>query len=577
MLTAIIVLVSAVSLSSSTSQAPPESQSSSDIVFSSQELWDAWPLERFVSTPAPCLKHADLEARLHELRDQYPDDLTLDQVGASFQGRSIHLLTAGRGARKVLLWSQMHGNEPSATPALLDLVHFLVGHRDDPRAARILDELTLLIVPQLNPDGAEVYRRRNAQGIDVNRDALNLATPEGALLKRLRDAHLPMLGFNLHDQDRGRTVGDTGVLATNALLAVAGDAANTLTPGRQRAKRVCSAIAEALAPLMPGGMARYDETFSPRSFGDNITAWGTPVVLLESGGMPGGRPFEDLTRLNFVGLLRALEDLARDDLAGHDAAVYDGLPANNRGDWVDVAVRGGHLLQPGTNAAYRADLAIRAGRTDRELAGCPESPPARRSRIAEVGDARFLFAGRNVDSAGALVTVPLTVGVRGLKGQEHLNRDQLHRLARRGFGAVRWLVAADEVEAAENHVASLDDAGFPRVVVVGEDAEEPILFLVSGALAEGVTDEAAAEKDASGPSLAEVLTELGRSELVQGQTQESTETLLGRLGADGDRGLLPGDPASFVVWSALGDERLDPERTVLRAVWLDGREVVTYP
>ena len=47
-------------------------------------------------------------------------------------------------------------------------------------------------------------------------------------------------------------------------------------------------------------MARFDEDWNPRAFGDNITAWGTPVVLIESGGLPAGREIEDLTRLNFV-------------------------------------------------------------------------------------------------------------------------------------------------------------------------------------------------------------------------------------------------------------------------------------
>ena len=85
----------------------------------------------------------------------------------------------------------------------------------------------------LNPDGAERYARRNAQAIDVNRDALDLATPEGRLLKAVRDRFQPELGFNLHDQNRRTTVGDTGVLASIALLAVSGDAEGTLTPGRR--------------------------------------------------------------------------------------------------------------------------------------------------------------------------------------------------------------------------------------------------------------------------------------------------------------------------------------------------------
>ena len=35
------------------------------------------------------------------------------------------------------------------------------------------------MVPMLNPDGAERFQRRNAQGIDINRDALLLQSPEG--------------------------------------------------------------------------------------------------------------------------------------------------------------------------------------------------------------------------------------------------------------------------------------------------------------------------------------------------------------------------------------------------------------
>src|SRR5204862_544126 len=136
--------------------------------------------------------------------------LRLEEIGASVEGRAIHLLTVGDGPRRVLLWSQMHGDEPSATPALLDLADYLLSRKDDAAARRLLAGATLLMIPMLNPDGAERYERRNAQGIDINRDALNLATPEGRLLKAIRDRHQPELGFNLHDQNRRATVGEAG-------------------------------------------------------------------------------------------------------------------------------------------------------------------------------------------------------------------------------------------------------------------------------------------------------------------------------------------------------------------------------
>ena len=303
---------------------------------------DEWPARRVVETPAGCLKPADLAARLQAFAANHPERARVEEIGRSVEGRSIELFSVGTGTRAVLLWSQMHGDEPSATPALLDVADYLL---TAPEGAPVLDALTLLMVPMLNPDGAERGIRRNAQGIDVNRDALNLATPEGRILKAVRDRYQPVLGFNLHDQDRRTTVGETKSLATIALLAVSADPAGTLTEGRMRAKRACAAVVAALEPLIGASIARYDEDWSPRAFGDNITAWGTPVVLLESGGLPPGQPLTDLTRLNFVALVTVLSSLSADDLAGQDPALYERLTRNRTDAYADVVVRGGRILQ----------------------------------------------------------------------------------------------------------------------------------------------------------------------------------------------------------------------------------------
>ena len=429
------------------------------------ELWRAWPVERFVTTEAACLRPAQLAEALQDLAARHPE-ISLREVGRSVEGRPIHLVTLGTGKRRVLLWSQMHGDEPSATPALLDLAHYLLTHRDDPDVAAVLGSLTLLLVPMLNPDGAEVYTRRNAFAIDINRDALNLTTPEGQLLKALRDEHRPVLGFNLHDQNRRRSVGATGVLATMALLAVTGDAAQTVTPGRLLAKRACAAIAAAVSPYAPGGLARYDDDWSPRSFGDNITAWGTPVVLVESGGVPPGASLSELTRLNVVALGTALAGLARDDLAGYDPAAYDAIEENNVDVWSDVAVRGGAILQPGAASSYRADLAFDRRRGDREVAGCLPPPAATpRSEITELGDARIFGAGREIDARGKVVLAPFTVGARGWGAHRWLDAAALERLGRLGVARVVWAVAPRHVGPALRHVRPLAGERRPRVEV----------------------------------------------------------------------------------------------------------------
>jgi hypothetical protein len=516
-------------------------------------LWEAWPAVRFVTDPAPCLRPADLVARLEALRSRHEGRLALEEAGRSVEGRPIHLLTVGRGPRKVLLWSQMHGDEPSATPALLDVAHELLSNPDRADARAVLDGLTLLMVPMLNPDGAERYERRNAQGIDVNRDALNLATPEGRLLKALRDRHRPEVGFNLHDQGRRTTAGDTGRLATISLLAVSGDAAQTLTPGRQRSRRICSAIVAALAGLVPegGAVARYDEDWSPRAFGDNLTAWGTPVVLVESGGLPAGRPLTDLTRLNFVALLTVLAELARHDLAGVSPAAYEALPRNDTGAWADVVLRGGHVVQPGAGEAYRADVAFDEASPDRSRAGC--QPPAPGSRVTEVGDARFMAAGVSVDAAGAWIVPAWTGAVRGARARAWLGEEVLRSWARLGVGSVRWLVEPGERAQVEALAGRLAGPGRARLVV-GDAAEPGTALLLAG------------------PPRAAESAELGHvlAALVETPPGLGATGLPGLLDALGSPRIALDRPADLVVLRAEG-ARAEPARAALQAVFVDGR------
>ncbi len=554
--------------------------------FSPEHLWQAWPDARFVTTPAPCLRPAELETDLRKLEQRYEGRLTLEEIGRSFQGRAIHMFTLGHGPRKVLLWSQMHGDEPSATPALLDIADYLLANAEQPEAAAILAELTLLMVPMLNPDGSEIYQRRNAQGIDVNRDALDLATPEGRLLKRLRDEHQPILGFNLHDQNRRTAVGDTGVLATNAVLAVAGDPEGTVTAGRRRTRRACAAIVEALAPFVPGGMARYDEDWSPRAFGDNLTAWGTPVVLIESGGLPAGFDFAELTRLNFVAILTVLQGLVRDDLAGYNPQVYEDLKRNQNGSWVDVVVRGGEVLQPGTTTPYRADLAFNVFRDDRELAGCAsggaagsrifEAGGAAGSRIFDLGDAGFLGAGREIDATGAMVLAPLVVGVRRWSARRWLDADVLEQLARLGVGTVRWVVERRRWLAAEAVARRLEGRGRARLEPVAAPATLPRLVLDGPPAAPGsdsLGDALAVLGGASSPAaLDRPWPEAGKDSLPAIRPGQSASFLIVSPAGAGEPGAgEPGAGEPGAGEPGAGEPDLGSARLV--SVWLDGVEV----
>lgn len=439
---------------------------------------------RFTATPAPCLNPGQLASEVDRLAAAHPGQIQVETIGASFHDRKIRMVSIGRGPKAVLLWSQMHGDEPSATPALLDLADYLARESARPEIRRILDRFTLRMIPMLNPDGAEAYERRNAQGIDVNRDAMMLTTPEGILLKAIRDRFSPILGFNLHDQGRRITVGETGVLSSISLLAVSGDASGTLTPGRMRAKRVASHIAATLAPLIPGGIARYDEDWNPRAFGDNITAWGTPVVLIESGGFPKGEGFAELTRMNFVALIKVLEGLAANDLDDVSPRGYDDLLRNKSEAYADVALMGASMLEPRSGKWFRADLAFDALSSDQTLAGC-SSTPRTGSRIVEVGDSRVVSPGLRIEGR-RLALAPLSRD-RGLQAGE-ISREALAalrpelasppadpeafltalRLSERGFnrgGAATFVVWMGDASAPGNgrYFAVIDGVGLPAL------------------------------------------------------------------------------------------------------------------
>lgn len=284
------------------------------------------------------------------------DAFRVEEIGRSVEDRPLRVVRFGRGATQVLLWSQMHGDESTASMALADLFRYLSERDDDPAVRRIRDALTLHVVPVLNPDGAARFQRRNAFGVDVNRDARALATPEGRALKAVHDEVQPDFGFNLHDQGIHIRVGDTNRGAAIALLAPPQDESRSVTPIRDRAMRVASGIVGAIEPLVSGHVTRYDDTFNPRAFGDLMAAWGTSTILIESGGWANDPEKQFLRRVNFVALVEALDLIATGGWQDLDPIGYTGLPMNGR-RVADLLVRGGELMLP-SGARIQADLLL---------------------------------------------------------------------------------------------------------------------------------------------------------------------------------------------------------------------------
>jgi hypothetical protein len=362
----------------------------------------AWDQERLISYAAGLLDHDTVATWIGRFAAESPSLFTAEEIGRSVEGRSINLISFGRGPFHVLLWSQMHGDEPTATAALLDILEHVRRHQGDAAVQQMLERLTLHLVPMLNPDGAARFQRRNAQQIDINRDALLLQTPEGRALKTVRDRLKPALGFNLHNQSWRTSAGKAGRPASISLLAVAMDEARTETPGRTLAKKACAVIREAVESFAPGQVARYDDEFEVRAFGDNVTKWGTPVVLIETGPLQGTRADLDLQRVNFTAILSALYGLAGARVESADASRYESLP-RNESDVFTVLVRHARIVLGNGVAPFSGDVGLSSTRVVRAKPGGRELFQA--FRVDDLGDLRVFGSVESVEAEG-LCLVP---------------------------------------------------------------------------------------------------------------------------------------------------------------------------
>lgn len=315
----------------------------------------------------------------------------LRDIGQSAEGRPLRHVAWGEGPIPVFLWSQMHGDESTATMALADLFRFLGEHPDHPLVRRLRERTRLHFMPIVNPDGAARFQRRNAQGIDINRDAAALVSPEARALKALHDEIRPRFGFNLHDQRPGYRAGDSDRQVAIALLSPPFNRARDINEVRARAIGVAAAIRVMLEPHIAGHFGRWDDTFNPQAFGDLTTQWGTSTVLIEAGGIDDDPQKQALRRLTFLALVAALDAIANGSHADLPPALYHGIPRNGA-VWPDLLLRGGTVVWPRV-AAARADVLIDF-----------EQPLAERGgRIGNIGDLRDIRARREIDISGLFV------------------------------------------------------------------------------------------------------------------------------------------------------------------------------
>lgn len=392
---------------------------------SSDQLAEAYEKYKEESISQRRFKHAEVISLVKDRKG----DFRTEEIGKSVEGRSIYQMTWGEGPTKVMLWSQMHGNESTATMALFDLFNFIEGSGDkfDELREFLKSKLTIRFIPIVNPDGMNRWIRRNALDIDLNRDAIRLASPEAVLLKNARDTFSPDFGFNLHDQSTYYTVGDTEKPATISVLAPAYNEETEVNDVRKKAMQVIVGMNELLQEAVPGQVGKYDDAFETRAFGDNFQKWGTSTILIESGGYPNDPEKQEIRKLNFLAMLHALQQIANQSYEKQSLDDYYSIPDNSF-RLMDVVIR--NLTLTKGVYKYQTDIGIR--RKESDLAGSYFVTGA----IEDMGDLSIFHGYEELD-AGEMEIVQGEIYEETFESAEELSVGEAFDLLKKGYLAIK--------------------------------------------------------------------------------------------------------------------------------------------
>ena len=289
--------------------------------------------------------HSDIKCQ--DLHDRYitnshikpvleslPNWFKISVIGKSVEERSIYSVVVGSGKTKVLMWSQMHGNESTTTKAVFDLFNTI----QQESFKYILDTCTLYIIPILNPDGANAYTRLNANQEDLNRDAQKLSQPESLVLKEAYNQFKPDFCFNLHGQRTIFSAGETSNPATVSFLSPAQDEKCTITPTRKIAMEIIVKMNDTLQNFIPNQIGIYDDAFNINCVGDTFQSFNVPTILFEAGHYKNDYQREETRKYIFIALLSALNYISKTEIAGELYKDYLKIPENKK-LFFDVLIR----------------------------------------------------------------------------------------------------------------------------------------------------------------------------------------------------------------------------------------------
>jgi hypothetical protein len=328
------------------------------------------------------------------------DEVAVERIGTSLEGRAIQLVTVGEGELETWIVGRQHGDEPTGGEAIVltlqaltdedaqlpedapAIVQTLREHRE-----QVLEEVTFHFVPVANPDGAAAYQRGTATGADPNRDHFAFTHPFSRALREAFWQIKPDACLDLHNMGTGSTdfdaYGAEGPLMESELYEQAVADANL-------------AVREVDAAGGNGGL--YNENYrapAPADDEPNPTAYhpGTHDVFCTSRGAPGWTP---------EGAIEGGDNGATDDVFAWSTRLHQAT----------VAAHALHLA-----GAYEA--------TEPDVwkeHGVAEPTTTHTYELDEAGDVEFRAVYRSQTSPGDHNALPVRFTVTGPDGSAYEGR-----------------------------------------------------------------------------------------------------------------------------------------------------------
>jgi hypothetical protein len=279
-----------------------------------------------------CFKEQRLHGRYITLKNiepilnRFESTIQIDIIGQSVLGKPIYQCEIGTGKTRILLWSQMHGNESTTTKALFDFLNLL--NSDTVLAKALRSHFTFCCLPMLNPDGALLYTRENANKMDLNRDSQTLSQPESRLLRATFERFKPHYCYNLHDQRTIFGTENTNKPATVSFLAPSYNEAREVNEVRMKAIAIIVAMNQALQSYIPNQVGRFDDSFNINCIGDTFQSLQLPTILIEAGHFPADYDREETRKYIFMALLSGFEFLSKSNSNDSRLSEYLNIPQN---------------------------------------------------------------------------------------------------------------------------------------------------------------------------------------------------------------------------------------------------------